>query len=342
MNWLENIWYQAGWSHEIETEGMLSRTYLNIPVVLFRNKAGVLSALKDMCPHRFAPLSKGRVENDRITCGYHGLSFNGGGQCIHNPHGRISQGMRVDSYRVEEKHSAIWIWLGDQELSDVNLIPDLSYIDEAPEKGRIYGNLPTKANYQLGIDNILDLSHVDFLHPTTLGGMMSHAKFSCVEEKDGFLLEWDIVDGPVGGAFKPNVPEGNADTNFKVKWIAPGVMTLETAIAPHGDKQAKKDLGVTLHNMVPENAVSTHYFYCAIVPNPAQFNDSEFMNFLTGALETAFIDEDKPMLEAQQARIQDQDFWEMKPRLLPVDEGAVKVRRKLDAMIKAEREIHSA
>jgi vanillate O-demethylase monooxygenase subunit len=86
--------------------------------------------------------------------------------------------------------------------------------------------------------------------------------------------------------------------------------------------------------MTPETAGTTHNFYCST--RPYLTDDAGFTAFLRGALEVAFAQEDKPMLEKQQARIGENDFWSLSPVLLSVDAAVVRARRKLKQLIEAE------
>jgi len=335
MRALRNIWYQAAWSSELTAETSLVRTIADTPLLLFRDPQGRAHALFDRCPHRFAPLSAGRIRDGRVTCGYHGLTFDGGGRCVHNPHGGISRALNATAFSLVERHTALWVWLGDAP-ADPTLIPDLSYIDATPETARIAGYLPTRAHYELLSDNILDLSHADYLHPETLGGMMTQARTSHRVEGDAVIVEWDAVDCEPPGAFRLVVPPPNrADIWIQVRWSAPAVMTLATFAAAHGTPRVAQATALTLHNMTPESAGSTHYFYCST--RPYFTDDAAFSTRLRQALERAFALEDKPMLEKQQSRIGEQDFLAMKPALLPVDAAAVRARRKLEQMIAAEQ-----
>ena len=65
MNFLRNSWYMAGWASELAAGQLLVRRLLDEPVVMFRDAAGVPKALYDRCPHRFVPLSAGRVQAER-------------------------------------------------------------------------------------------------------------------------------------------------------------------------------------------------------------------------------------------------------------------------------------
>lgn len=335
MTWLKNSWYQAGWSNEIGSEGSLVRTILNEPILLFRQKDLHLTALLDRCPHRFAPLSAGRIEDGKVTCGYHGLAFGVSGICVGNPHGPITSAMRVKAYPVEERHTGIWIWMGDPDRADTTLIPDLSFIDDTPENGRISGYMPTTANYLLLADNILDLSHADYLHPTTLGGIMTGSKASTREVGDTVVAEWTSSGCVPPPAFRLAVPNGLADMWTQVVWSPPGVLVLSTAAMPAGAPRGADNESHTLHNMVPESATSTHYFFCQT--RRYLIEDEAFTAKLRVMLRQAFENEDKPMLEKQQQRMDTDDLWSLNPILLPIDAGAVRARRKLSNLIEAER-----
>lgn len=336
MTWLRNIWYQAGWSSEVGNSAPLVRTILGEPVLFYRTTDGSLAALLDRCPHRFAPLSAGSIDSDNVVCGYHGLGFGPDGSCTRNPHGAITSTMHVKSYPVAERHSAFWIWMGNAENADVEKIPNLSFIDETPVKARITGYMPTRCNYQLLTDNILDLSHTDYLHPTTLGGIMTDAKASSREEAGAIIAEWQSEGCEPPKAYKPMVPQGLADIWTRVIWRSPALMVLDTGAKPTGIKPLPEDHSLTLHNMVPETETSTHYFFC--VTRRFEVDNEEFTQNLRNAVMQAFQDEDKPMLEKQQARIGTEDFWSLEPILLKSDAAAVRARRLLEKLILAEVE----
>jgi len=334
MTWLRNAWYQAGWSSELAADAPLVRTILDDPILFYREASGSVAAVLDRCPHRFAPLSAGRVAAGEVTCGYHGLAFDFTGACTRNPHGPVTSRMRVRAYPVVERHAAIWIWMGDPGAVDESKLPDLGFIDATPESARISGYMPTRANYQLMADNILDLSHADYLHPDTLGGMMTNAKSRTWEEGDTVTAEWLAEACTPPPAFRAMVRDGLADIWTQVVWSPPALMVLGTAAKPAGVRRTGGDEAYTLHNMVPETMTTTHYFFCST--RSFLTDDAEFSALLRAAITQAFRDEDKPMLEKQQARMAGHDFWALDPILLPIDAGAVRARRKLDALIAKE------
>src|SRR3954470_8034748 len=116
-----NAWYPALWSQDLKAGELVARTFLGDPVVLFRDKAGAPVAMADMCPHRFAPLHRGELTAEgALRCMYHGLEFGPSGQCVKNPHGdgAVPRNCTVRTYPVREKHTLVWIWMGEGEPSD--------------------------------------------------------------------------------------------------------------------------------------------------------------------------------------------------------------------------------
>ena len=110
--YLRNAWYVAGWGSEVE-RAPFERTILNEPIVMYRTQAGTVVALEDRCCHRSLPLSMGKVIGDELQCGYHGLTFDAGGTCVHVPgQSQIPPGAQIKSYPVTEKWGWIWLWMG--------------------------------------------------------------------------------------------------------------------------------------------------------------------------------------------------------------------------------------
>jgi vanillate O-demethylase monooxygenase subunit len=121
---------------------------------MYRQQSGKAVALLDRCPHRFAPLSRGKISDDTVECGYHGLRLDSSGACVFNPHGncRIPARARVRSFPIEERHTLIWMWMGDEQLADPSSIPDYEFPNDAT-RARVDGYFHVKANYQLETDN---------------------------------------------------------------------------------------------------------------------------------------------------------------------------------------------
>lgn len=111
-------WHPIGPLHEIPVEQPVPRTVSDIPVVIVRSATGVM-ALRDRCPHRFAPLSLGKVVDGTVQCAYHGLRFGLHGNCVFNPHGNgaIPSQLKVTAYPVEQREGRIFVGI-EQEGGD--------------------------------------------------------------------------------------------------------------------------------------------------------------------------------------------------------------------------------
>ena len=171
--YLRNAWYVAAWSDDLEDGQLLPRTIMHEPVVLYRKPDGNVAALEDRCPHRFAPLQHGQDRQGRRACSAPttGWSSIRPAPACYNPHGtkNIPPRARVRSYPTTEKHKAIWIWMGDRP-ADPSKVPDFSVLDNVPElHATKRDRITIKANYELIIDNLLDLSHTSYLHEGILG-----------------------------------------------------------------------------------------------------------------------------------------------------------------------------
>ena len=337
MPFLGNAWYVASFADDVTTEATLARTICNEPILLYRDGDDRVVAVRDACPHRSAPLSMGVYRDGTVACRYHGLTFGRGGQCVMNPHGPITSALHIRAWPAVERYGFIWVWPGAAESADPDLVPDLSIIDRVHENGKFRGYLPTAANYQLCTDNILDLSHTDYLHPETLGGGgLTQAKPSVVTQGDCLTIRWENLGEPAPPAFdrELSVQGGLSDTMTEVVWHAPAVMELSVTVescTPGGGRISTK----TMHIMTPETELKTHYFVLSTRDFHAE--DAAINAAISAFVNNIFATEDKPMLEAQQARMGTPDLWATNPVILPIDTGAVQVRRIMERLIAAEQ-----
>ena len=340
MPYLRNTWYMAAWADEIPYDRGLARTILDEPIFFYRDAADEVRALFDRCPHRFAPLSVGRIEGDEVVCGYHGLGFGPDGHCVRNPHGPVTRALAVKAYPVAERHRAIWIWMGEPERADSAAIRDLSFLADAPPTAFNSGYINGTGNYQLFVDNILDLSHTDFLHPTTLGGgSITRTKAEIEERGDGIIaIAWRPMNETPSPLHAARLPAGveRVDSWTEVEWSAPGVMKLVSGAVPAGNPREQGGNNLNVHILTPEAESSAHYFFAST--RDFAVDDGELNEAIRRTRAQIFATEDEPMIAAQQSRIGTADFWSLKPALLKIDKGAVLVRRRMDALIAAERE----
>jgi nitrite reductase/ring-hydroxylating ferredoxin subunit len=343
MAFLRNTWYVAAWATELATGQMLARTLLDEPLVFYRDATGQVRALQDRCPHRFAPLSMGRLCDGgaAVQCPYHGLRFDGSGACVHNPHGdgRIPQAARVRSYPVQERHSALWVWMGEPERADAALIPPFPFNDPAHWAVGT-GTMSIEAPYELETDNILDLSHIEFMHPLFSSDAVRRGKVACELEGDTvwskrFMPDDHDVPGFLRQAF--GVPEGPIDRWLHVRWNAPAVMALFAGGVASGQPPETGIVSQQAHCFTPETEGRTHYFYSISFPRAMGPMAESLAEQNVAALRGPFEQEDKPIVEAVSRRMGGAELFSLKPVLLAGDAAAVRARRVLRARIEQEQ-----
>jgi phenylpropionate dioxygenase-like ring-hydroxylating dioxygenase large terminal subunit len=167
---LRNAWYQAAWQEELDS-GILARTIMNEPLVFFRDANGKVGCVEDRCCHRGAPLSHGKVVENGLQCGYHGLVFNTEGKCVEIPgQDNIPPAAQVRSRPVVQRQEFIWVWMGDPALADESKIVDWKYHDDPKKYPHRKATMPIKINYIMMIDNLMDLTHLGYVHTKTIGG----------------------------------------------------------------------------------------------------------------------------------------------------------------------------
>ena len=345
MKYLRNTWYVAAWDEEVKPGSLFHRRILDEPLCLYRDLSGMVQALLDRCPHRFAPLHLGKLDGDAIQCGYHGLKFNGQGVCVHNPHGAIPKAASVRSYPVVERYSFVWVWMGEVALADPALIPDFGFQDPTHwYLGKDY--LRVKSGYLLEIDNIMDLSHTEFLHATTLGSSgISAGDFQATLEGNTDwskrLTHAEIMQPALSEAM--GVPPGEpADRWINVRWNAPANMALYAGAVPSGRPHTEGRETPTSHCFTPETATTTHYWFAICFPRVMGALGEQLAREQIGYLRAPFEHEDLPMLEAQQGSLGDADLFDLKPVLLAGDAGGVRARRVLAKLLAAEQAAEQA
>lgn len=236
---------------------------------------------------------------------------------------------------VVARHRIIWIWPGDATKADPSRIPDFSSFDNAKENAFFSGYLHTRANYELMTDNILDLSHADFLHPSSLGGIFNHQP-SLQRVEDNLILTWENTTVPAIPNYNRLMPEPGkpAHSKITVTWYPASAMKLRSQAAPANEPLEEWFDIDSCHIMTPQDEFHTHYFY-ARTRNYKE-DDPEFNSAQAQVFAQAFSTEDKPVIEAQQRAMGTAEFWSLKPVLLPIDIGGVQARRTLARLIQEE------
>lgn len=336
MTFIRNTWYVAGWVPD-PSVSMFSRTIVSDRIVFFRKSADAWAAITNRCPHRFAPLDKGKVIEGQLQCGYHGLRFDEKGHCVHNPigNGVVPRAARVRAYAVVERHKLLWVWPGDANEADPALIPDYSILDNPEWAHATGGYIHCEANYQLLVDNLLDLSHVAFLHPLFGTESMSRGKPQVSEHGSTIQSNFWMSEIASPPFFEPRFRTGSAiDHWLDMRWSAPSNLLLDFGATDVGQPRAEGIHGWASHILTPETETSVHYFFSMSRPKGPGAEAAAAAGH--DAQKSVFFTEDKPMVEACQQAMGSQEFWSLRPVLLAGDSAAVRARREIERLIQKE------
>jgi phenylpropionate dioxygenase-like ring-hydroxylating dioxygenase large terminal subunit len=337
MSYLKNAWYVAAWSDSVNRE-MRVETLLDEPILLYRKQDGSPVAMIDRCPHRFAPLHMGKLLGDIIECGYHGLKFDCSGACVHNPHGdgKIPAAARVHTYPAVDRHNLLWLWNGDAELADPALIPDYSHLT-SPLLKTVGDHMIQNAHYELVVDNLMDLSHVNYLHaPYQKVDDFLAAKHDVIY-KDGILeSKRSLPSTRAPSSFRPFMKDPDAPVEYwlDIRWYPASCCQLEVGIVPVGRPRSEGLVRLGTHIVTPQTNSSTHYFYAS--SRNYQLDDPAADEETNRWQQMGFHEQDKPMIEGVQLRMGNADLQSKNPILLQTDAAAMRARRILAKLIEKE------
>ncbi len=304
----KNCWYVVANIEDVKTTEPLAVKVAGKSFVLYRNTELKIVAMDDKCAHRLAPLSLGRIEGDDIRCMYHGIKFGADGKCNEVPgQAMVPKSFCIKTHRVIERHEWVWLWLGDANSADENLLPDAS-----PQNSDVYqirkGCIQYAANYQLLNDNLCDFSHVAYVHEKTLGAIGS-------TDEDNYANSPPSLDFMERGVcitrWLQNVPShDNASESYdswmSYQYLLPGILVMDSQFHPTGSAQ-KFGMGEpdranaisqvrSMQGVTPIDDTHLSYFYSLSIPKE---EPEATLDLTFGVTAAAFL-EDKVMLEAQQ------------------------------------------
>jgi len=335
---LKDYWYVAAWSNEVTAEP-LARMFLGEHVVLYRTPGGQVVALEDRCCHRQLPLSMGKVLGERLQCGYHGLVFAPDGACVEVPgQSTVPPGARIRSYPVTERWGWVWIWMGQADAADDARIPDFHELDNPGWRAR-GSRIPMRCDYRLAVDNLLDLSHMTFVHQTTLGNaaVVDAADVKTERHSAGVRVTRWMIDVPAPPMYCKLMDfNTNIDRWQIIDFDPPCFVKLDLGGAPTGTGAVQGDRSKgferrSLNAITPETEASVHYFWA----DAHNFNLDQpaVTDLLYEQVLEAFI-EDRAVMEAQQVSL------ERAPGRALVDingdAGGLEARRILDKLAAGE------
>lgn len=358
--YIKNAWYVVATPTELEA-GIVSRTVMEIPIAVARLGSGELVALHDRCPHRFAPLSLGVATGSTIRCAYHGAEFDCHGRCTKVPgqQGKLDH-IKVRSFPVIERHGLIWVWPGDPELAAAgSMIPSGVWRSDDSAWDGGYGLFESiGANYALINDNLIDITHAEFVHPDSFGaaemrvyrdairgdelldGKMTYTK---TDRTITFRMRFDSMaaGGPfyrwmVATSLGKDSYDEPIDFVMEVTWEAPTTTSFLLNAKPAGANPSDAAQVCNMHFVTPEDKTRSHYFYRSVKNYGSQELGEAFLSGVAGIFE-----QDRPVLEGQQKRIGERDLFDQGPSSFAGDRLQLMARRINETLLRAESDQHS-
>ena len=169
---IPNQWYAVLESREVRDGKPVGVTRLGEKLVFWRDAAGQVACAMDLCPHRGAALSPGKVVDGHVQCAFHGFEFDRTGQCVLIPaNGRAADVPRVfhvKAFPTREAHGFIWVWVGEpraeEDYPPIHYFPDIN-------ASFTYDTFQAHwhTHYSRAIENQLDVLHLPFIHKRTIG-----------------------------------------------------------------------------------------------------------------------------------------------------------------------------
>ena len=331
--YLNNAWYVGAWSSEVNREPF-QRFMLDKPLVFYRKENGEPVALDDRCCHRFAPLSAGWLDGDNIVCGYHGFTYSPSGTCVSIPGVKKKpKKIGVMGYPVIEKWGWIWVWMGNAEAADETKIPDFHYLQDPAWTG--HGEtLNLKSNYNLVVENLLDLTHAKYVHKTTLAtNDVTEFPLTITEQDDTIIVERmmrGIKASPLfarAGNFTEPV-----DHRQHIVFTPPCYISINTTVVSAANSIENKSADIRILNaLTPETSTTTNYFWNLV--RCFALEDEDMTKFLYEGNKYAFS-EDQEIIEKQQ------QMWNTVPNAKPIpfphDKGIIQKGKLMERLISSE------
>lgn len=336
---VRNCWYVAGRSEDFDRE-LTPLRILGDEIVIYRDTKGMAIALEDACPHRKLPLSRGTIEGDHVVCGYHGLTFDCTGECViaptqlDNPPRRAA----VHSYAAEDRWGFLWLWMGEAETADRDLILDIPNFDN-PSWGKTQkGAMEMACHYLYITDNLLDPSHVAWVHLTSFAGAgTDNRPLDLDETEDGVIVSRWIFDEAPAPYYKPLLPFGpNCDRKQHYECRLPSTAINMSVYAPvgEGDKDGPISpnalVNISYNFITPVDEDSSMYFW--FQHRNMHADDEEISKRMFDGAVMAF-NEDKDVLEYVQKGMAKRKSGYLN---LGLDAGAMRFRARVAKAIKAE------
>lgn len=336
---LQNAWYVAALSDSIGRE-LTPLKLLSESVVVYRSKDGQAVVLEDACPHRKLPLSMGRLVDDHVECGYHGLCFDTSGKCLNAPtQERIPPTAVVKTYPALDKYGLLWVWMGEAKADESKLL-DIEHFENPAWHITSGDSLDCQCNYLYLADNLLDPSHVAWVHKTSFASLgTENTPLEMQESEGGLIVSRWIYDCDAPPFYQPLLKfSGKCDRlqHYEVRF--PSIAINKSIYCPAGsggpDWKAREECYemISYNFLTPIDANKTRYFW--LQQRNTEPLDEKITQSISQGARQAFM-EDKTILEAVHMGIANTNS---RPINLALDTGALRFRTLLQQLIEAENQ----
>lgn len=288
---LVNDWHPVASIYQLQDTPLLSTRLLGEDLVIWQS-GNAIQVWRDLCIHRGARLSRGKVSGDCLVCPYHGWQYNRDGHCVQipaHPEQTPPTKARAQRYPVQVRYGLVWTCLG----TPANELPPFPEWGQAGFAAAPCGPFAgVRANGPRIIENFLDATHFAFVHAGVLGDPAQ----AQIGEYEVQVTDTGVFGEPIE-VYQPN-PFG--DSSGKVYYI----YSVFRPLTAHFTKKSPNATNGLLLVVTPHDLLeSTAWFVVATNTT----TDSEALRISYTPRIGAIFAEDQVIVESQ------------RPELLPLD-----------------------
>jgi vanillate O-demethylase monooxygenase subunit len=311
-------------------------------MVFFRGPEGKAAALEDFCPHRGAPLSLGFLREGSLVCGYHGLAMGCDGRAASMPGQRVGGFPPIRAYPVLERYGFVWVWPGEPAHADPAKLHHLPWAES--DTWRYGGGLfHIACDYRLMIDNLMDLTHENYVHATSIGQKeIDEAPVKTRLEGEEVVTS-RFMDNVIAPPFwqmalrGAGLPDHALVDRWQIcRFSLPSHVMIEVGVAVAGKGGYSADPSLKASSIVvdfitPETTTS-HWYFWGMARNFAIQDETLTASIREG--QRRIFSEDLEMLERQQGNLL--HYTGRRLLKLNIDAGGVRARMLIDRAIADE------
>jgi phenylpropionate dioxygenase-like ring-hydroxylating dioxygenase large terminal subunit len=305
-HFVKDIWYFAGLVTDIKPDGVKAFSLAGEPIVLAR-EGDTIFALRDICPHRAAPLSAGCVKSGTVECPYHGWTFGlSDGQCKSIPAlpedndmdvGRIA----VRTYPVRQTGPLIWVYLRSDPKDTTQPAIEPPQIDLPRDKPSLDDGVQLGCHIDHAVIGLMDPAHGPYVHRQwwwrSEKSIHEKAKDFAPRER-GFAM---VAHAPSSNSFAYKILGGKPVT--EITFRLPAVRTEEITIGK------RKVLSFTA--LIPIDVNKTEIRQLFFTDHPT----FRFLSPMLGRFARTFLRQDSDMVDLQQKGLKHD------PRLMLIEDA---------------------